>query len=97
MRERAHRRPRAIACRWSASDDTRQPSADDREGVCEPARPERTTQVKEIDDEGRKQWVTRYDYATTWMQSWQDFTSFRGPDAPRNPAMPLLTEQWLAG
>jgi hypothetical protein len=57
---------------------------------------ERTTQVKEIDDEGRKQWVTRYDYATTWMQSWQDSTSFRGPDAPRNPAMPLLTEQWLA-
>lgn len=40
--------------------------------------------------------VTGYEYATRWSQSWLDSTDLIGPDAPRNPAMPLLTEQWLA-
>ena len=40
--------------------------------------------------------VTGYEYATRWSQSWLDSTDLIGPYAPRNPAMPLLTEQWLA-
>ena len=40
--------------------------------------------------------VTGYEYTTRWSQSWHDSTDLIGPNAPRNPAMPLLTEQWLA-
>jgi hypothetical protein len=44
----------------------------------------------------RSRGVTEYEYAPKWMQSWQDSTSFKGPDAPRNPAMPLRTQEWQA-
>ena len=40
--------------------------------------------------------VTGYEYTTRWSQSWHDSTDLIGPDAPRNPPMPLLTEEWLA-
>ena len=40
--------------------------------------------------------VTGYEYAMRWSQDWQDSTTLTGPDAPRNPAMPLRTQQWQA-
>jgi hypothetical protein len=44
----------------------------------------------------RRRGVTEYEYAPSWMQTWQDSTALTGPDAPRNPAMPLRTQEWLA-